>query len=341
MLAPFSALYGLAARTRIALYRRGLLSVHRIEAPVISVGNITAGGTGKTPLVAWLARNLAREGRRTCILTRGYGRANPGVRVVVSDGERLLADASEGGDEPRLLAEMLRGVAAVVSDADRVAAARWAIENLRSELFILDDGFQHMRIARDLNIVTIDATNPWGHGRLLPRGTLREPLEGLKRADCLIITRADQATEPDSLRAEAASLSGGRPVFLSRTRVVGLRLLSETEAHLNLREALDRPVAAFCAIGNPQAFFKQLASHGVALTQTRAFADHHIYTQSEIDSLVSDARGRGAGALVTTAKDAVKLRSLHFELPCYVLEVELSIDDEEGFLDQIRKAMKV
>jgi tetraacyldisaccharide 4'-kinase len=342
LLAPLSALYGMATRARQALYHRGAFKVERIEAPVISVGNITAGGTGKTPLVARLARALALEGKRACILTRGYGRANPKSRVLVSDGERVLADAREGGDEPLMLAEMLLGLCAVISDADRAEAARWAMTNLNSEVFILDDGFQHLRIARDLDIVTIDATNPWGGGHLLPRGTLREPLAGLKRADCLVVTRANQSKlDLDALRAEASSLSGGRPVFLSHTKLSRLRPLFSTETHPGHDiNAITQPIAAFCAIGNPRAFFKQLCDGGIKPAHTRAFPDHHVYTQREIDTLSSEARSRGAQALVTTAKDAVKLRSLNFQLPCYVLEIEIIFDEEDELLDQVRKASR-
>jgi tetraacyldisaccharide 4'-kinase len=339
MLAPLSALYGLATRARLALYQQGAFSVERLEVPVISVGNITAGGTGKTPLVAWLARAVAREGQRACILTRGYGRVNPKSRVLVSDGERVLADAREGGDEPLMMAEMLRGQSAVISDADRVGAARWAMKNLNSEVFILDDGFQHLRLARDLNIVTVDATDPWGGQHLLPRGTLREPLAGLKRADCLVITRADQSTDLDALRAEASGLSEGRPIFLSRTRISRVRPLSSTtEAEDRSVNTLAQPCAAFCAIGNPRAFFKQLTDSGLTLAHARAFTDHHVYTQGEIDALYGEARAHGARVLLTTAKDAVKLRSLNLPLPSYVLEIELLIDEEDGLLYLLRKA---
>jgi tetraacyldisaccharide 4'-kinase len=341
MLAPLSALYGMTMRARLALYHRGAFNVERIEAPVLSVGNITTGGTGKTPLVAWLARAVAREGKRACILTRGYGRSNPKSRVLVSDGERVLADAREGGDEPVMLAEMLRGVASVISDANRVEAALWAMQNLNSEVFILDDGFQHLRIARDLNIVTVDAMNPWGGKQLLPRGTLREPLAGLARADCLVITRADQSTNLDALRAEASRLSGGRPILLSRTKLSSVRPLFSTAARQDPSpDELTQPIAAFCAIGNPQAFFKQIKDSGVTLAYTRAFSDHHVYTQKEINSLSAEARVRGAQALLTTAKDAVKLRSLDFPLPCYVLEVELAFDEEDGLLDQLQQTIK-
>ena len=229
VLAPLSVLYAAVTRTRLALYKRGVLKLSTLDAPVISVGNITTGGTGKTPLVEWVARALDRQGRKVCILTRGYGRENPNIRIVVSDGQRILANELEAGDEPRLLAENLLGLAAVISDADRFAAGQWANKEFGSDVFILDDGFQHLRLVRDLNIVTIDATNPWGGGRLLPYGRLREPRGVLSRADCVVITRADQAHDlvrPGS--ALSAARSVGRPVSSAR--------------HL-LRRAAERPRA--------------------------------------------------------------------------------------------------
>ncbi|MBD0325911.1 MAG: tetraacyldisaccharide 4'-kinase [Pyrinomonadaceae bacterium] len=348
ILGPLGALYGIAMRARRALYRKGVLRVHTLGAPVISVGNITTGGTGKTPLVEWLARVLAVENRRPCILTRGYGRIDENARVLVSDGENVLADVAAAGDEPRLLAERLRGVAAVISDADRVAAASWALENLRVDLFILDDGFQHLRVARDLNIVAVDATNPWGGGRLLPYGRLREPVRELARADCCVITRARQAADIDVLREDVKRLSRGRPVFLSHTRTIGLRKAEaandvyETSRRL-LLPVIEAPekVAAFCALGNPRAFFSQLQTDGFTLNYTRAFSDHHAYTQSDIEALEREAQARGAEALLTTAKDAVKLQALNFQLPCYVVEVELEFDDEAAFRQMVLQAIAV
>jgi tetraacyldisaccharide 4'-kinase len=352
ILTPVGALYSAMMRARLALYRRGALPVHRINSPVISVGNITTGGTGKTPIVEWIARAVAKEKRRACILTRGYGRVDAKRRVLVSDGEHISADAREGGDEPRLLAEMLQGVAAVISDADRVSAARWAEENLKSDLFILDDGFQHLRIARDLDLVAVDATNAWGGGRLLPAGRLREPLSGLARASCIILTRTEQSEDLDSLRKQTERLSGGRPIILSRTRTKAIRPLNETmikdavpgssthHSSLITHHSLPQPVAAFCAIGNPASFFAHLQRDGHTLSYTRAFADHYVYEQSDIDALAIEAKRTGACALLTTAKDAVKLCSLRFDLPCYVLEIELEFDDEEKLTGMIREAIE-
>jgi tetraacyldisaccharide 4'-kinase len=339
-LLPFSGLYGAGVKARLALYQTGALRTHNLGAPVISVGNITAGGTGKTPLVEWIARYLASEGRRTSILTRGYGRANPRERVVVSDGKTILADPEQAGDEPLLLAERLTGQAAVISDRDRVSAARWAIENLTSDVFILDDGFQNLRVARNLNIVTIDATKPWSNGRLLPAGRLREPRGGLSRADCIVITRANESQSIQPLQREIDRFSKGRAVFLSRMKDSGIRPLSNTrEPSFKLATPDSVPVAAFCAIGNPQSFFSQLRKDGYTLAYTRAFRDHHRYAQSDIDAVVADSTANGARALLTTAKDEVKLRSLRFDLPCYVIDIAIEIDGDEDLRRWIDKSL--
>ena len=347
MLKPLGLLYGVVMRARRALYRRGVLSSFELGAPCISVGNITTGGTGKTPVAAWIAQALAREGWRVCVLTRGYGRADESRRVLVSDGARVLSNAREGGDEPLLLAEMLLGEAAVVSDANRVAAARWALENLASEVFILDDGFQHLRVRRDLDIVTVDATNPWGGGRLLPHGRLREPVEGLRRADLIIITRAEQADDIYRLKLEAERFGGGQqPVIISRSRTRVVRPLGQSETGPRspltsyASPATSYRAAAFCALGNPTAFFEHLRRSGYALTHTRAFPDHHVYTQRDADLLTREAQAHNAEALLTTAKDAVKLRQLRFELPCFVVELEIEFEDERPLHKLLRETVR-
>ena len=338
-LAPLGALYGAMVRARMRLYRAGALATKKVNVPVISIGNITAGGTGKTPLVAWAARAIANEGLRVCVLTRGYGRADESKRVVVSDGTRVLADAREGGDEPCMLAEMLIGKAAVVSDRDRAAAAHWAIENLDREAFILDDGFQHLSLARDLDIVTVDATDAWGGKCLLPRGRLREPLRGLARADCIVITRADQAHDLSAVVDEAKHLSEGHAtVITARARASRIAPLSSIEND-NLRQGiaeLPQSFAAFCAIGNPRSFFTLLRAEGHELACTKSFSDHHRYTQRDADMLSQQAVACGARALITTAKDAVKLTGLRFSMPCYVCEIELEFSDEARLREILR-----
>jgi tetraacyldisaccharide 4'-kinase len=334
-----SMVYRAAIGARSVLYRTGVISTHELSAPVISVGNLTTGGTGKTPLVEWLARACAGDGHRVCILTRGYGRSRPRDRVVVSDGEELLADAEKGGDEPRLLAERLRGIAAVISDADRVAGGLWARKNLRSNLFIVDDGFQHRRLGRDLDIVAIDASNPWGGGSLLPAGRLREPRKEIARADCIVVTRADLAPSLSELLNELEKLSGGSAILVSRMLLTGAKaVLVDLHGNVSL-EGLDNPIAAFCGIGNPEAFFQQLRTSVRDLSFTHAFPDHHVYSQHDISRLTATAQSRGARTLVTTAKDAVKLRELSFDLPCYSCEIEIKFEDEKKLMDIIRGAV--
>jgi len=335
-LAPLSGIYSGLVRTGNALYRREVFRALRVDAPVISVGNLTTGGTGKTPLVEWIARELAANGRRVCILTRGYRRESSG-RVIVSNGNEIFVDANLAGDEPFLLAESLRGQAAVVCDADRVAAAIWAKENLRSNTFVLDDGFQHQRIARDLNIATIDATNPWGNGRLLPAGILREPRTALARADCVVITRADDPDKVATVRREIEQLSPGVAIFTGRTELKGFYQLGAPESSTDNLEAT--PVAAVCAVGNPDSFFSLLRRSGCEVITTHAFRDHHKYSAYEIERVARQAAAAGAKALVTTTKDAVKLRSFTFPLPCYAAETTITLNQPDEFRDLLLKAV--
>lgn len=343
-LIPLSAIYGAVTRTRLTAYRRGWFSVSRLAAPVISVGNLTAGGTGKTPLVEWVCRAIAkadaredtREGKRVCVLTRGYGRDNPKMQVVVSNGTEVLAGEREAGDEPLLLARKLLGIAAVVANGDRVAAGEWAIEKLRTEVFVLDDGFQHLRLARDLDVVTIDATNPWGGGSLLPYGRLREPRAGLSRADCVVITRTDQVEDLASIRATVARLVGAAPVFTSQMVTSGVCKLAGQS--VDKESLFSQRLGAFCGVGNAESFFNHLRREGCEPSFTRAFADHHNYRQSELDALVNEAKARGAEGLITTAKDVTKLLAFNLGLPCYVVDIQISIDEEDRFVDLLLDA---
>ena len=336
-LAPLSFIYGLGVRVRNALYRRGILRTLEVGAPVISVGNLTVGGTGKTPLVEWIANQLGQRGLRVTVLTRGYGRKSSG-RVVVSDGSMIRSSVDESGDEPFLLAQNLKLRAAIICDADRVAAARWAIANLKTDVFILDDAFQHQRIKRDLNVLTIDATDPWGDRGLLPKGKLREPVDELSRADCVVITRAVDSSV-NELRSEIESKWPGLPTFVSRIEIVGLRKLDEMNSSPEVNMMKTTPVAAFCGIGNPESFFSLVRGAGYQLKDTSAFRDHYNYQQIDIDRLVNHAAHNGADAVFTTAKDAVKLKSLSFALPCYVVDIAMKIEDEESFLKYIIHAV--
>lgn len=299
------------ADVRNALYDRGLFKSHDLGERTISIGNIAMGGTGKTPLVAHVAEILAGAGDKVCILTRGYGRKSSG-RVLVSDGERVLVDASTGGDEPVELARKLIGKAIVVADADRVAASAWAREEFGVSAFILDDGFQHRRAIRDLDIVCIDATQPFG-------SVLRESKTNLARADAIVITRSDLISVVDDPLDELRSLAPDAQIFKSVTKL-------KTKGG-----PAEENVFPFCGIGNPRSFFTMLTRQGFEIPAQRVFADHHVYSQSDITEIEAEAKSHRCEILVTTAKDAVKLDGLKFEMPLLVAEIEVVIDDPDQF----------
>ena len=342
-LSPLGGLYGVAMKARRALYRRGLFRTRDVGVPVISVGNVTLGGTGKTPLVEWIGRRLANTNRRVCILTRGYGRTDAHRRVIVSNGTSILSDAAGAGDEAFLLAEKLKGQAAVISDADRAAAARWAIDNLGSDVFVLDDGFQNLGLARSLDIVTLDATNPWGNRRVFPAGILREQPKEVARADCVVLTRVDHSEQLDELEREIRELAPGRPVFRSHMRIEAVRPVNlEGGSHklFSQEEIKSSPVAAFCGIGNPGSFFAQLRSEGYELAHTSSFRDHYAYAQADIDRIVRESIAAGAQIILTTAKDEVKLRELSIDLPCYAVDITIEMEEEDKFRSLIGSSLQ-
>lgn len=331
LLAPFGILYGRIVDLRNLLYDRGLLKSHDLGVRTISVGNLTAGGTGKTPLVALIAKILVSEGRTVCILTRGYGRRNPNRRVLVSDGASVLAGADEGGDEPVELALQLEGKAIIVADPDRVAAAKWAREKFNISTFILDDGFQHRRARRDLDIVCVDSTNPCGNGRILPAGTLRESFKGLKRADAIVITRTELVETNDDLEARLRNRNPKARIFRARTELEGFVALGDLPTRAKSIETPRGKVFAFTAIGNSENFIRTLSESGLELAGHAAFRDHHRFTQGDVHQIESEAIKSGGSALVTTVKDAVKLTGLGINLPCNLAVTHTAIADSEAF----------
>ena len=348
---PLSWIYGKIAGLRNALYDKGVFRSHSLGARTISIGNITAGGTGKTPLVAFVAKILSERGEKVCILTRGYGRANPNSRVLVSNGSEILADVREAGDEPLELAAKFPGKAVVIADPDRVAAARWAKDKFGTTAFVLDDAFQHRKVERDIDIVCVDATDPFGSRKMLPSGRLREPLHNLKRADAVVITRANLVENTDNLKSEISGFNHDCRVFIAENKIV--RVVSLEEIHAKtLRaqseerasaeniggypfESKGKPAFAFCGIGNPGSFFEQLRQENFDVVATKAFRDHRVFTQQDVTQIERKAKDDNAEVLLTTGKDAVKLKDLQFTMPCFVVEIEIVIENAEEFAAMI------
>lgn len=354
ILSPIGKLYGHVMDVRNGLYDRGIFKSHHLGARTISVGNLTTGGTGKTPLVVLISEILLDAGETVCILTRGYGRANSRSRVLVSDGETVLADAGKGGDEPVELGQRLGGRVIIVADPNRLSAGRWAKDKFGITAFVLDDGYQHRRVRRDLDIVCVDATDPCGDGRILPAGSLRESFANLKRADAIVLTRTELVDDTSAIKNRLRKRNDEAPIFDAGTRMPELvplrefhaksqskqRVGSESEPApraVTLRTAGSR-CGVFCGLGNPEAFFKTIYRYFVEaeknngrIVYRQSFADHHRYKQENIDNLEREAKEAGAEFLVTTAKDAVKLKEVRFSLPCFVAVAETAIDDVETF----------
>lgn len=284
--------------------------VHRVDAPVVSVGNLTLGGSGKTPMVKWIARRFREEGVRVTLLSRGYGSTDGGPNDEALELEQALPDV------PHL------------QNPDRVAAAQVAIEELAAQALVLDDGFQHRRIGRDLDLVLLDATAPFGYGRVFPRGALREPVASLRRADLVCLTRSDLIDEAarQAIRERVARLApeaGWCESVVEPTSLVGVdESGGVTEQPLD--SLAGKSVAAFCGVGNPAAFRRTLESLGAEVEPFLEFPDHHAYGREDIERLTAQTRDAGAAAIVCTHKDLVKVGVPKLgEAPLLAVEIEL------------------
>ncbi len=305
-LTPIAWAYRAGLAVRETAYARGLLARGRLPCPVVSVGNLTVGGTGKTPAVELVARWLVDDGRRVVVVSRGYGRRAGAPVELVSDGGGPRLPAERAGDEPSLLARRLPGVGIVVG-ADRLAAGRWAVANLRPDVVLLDDGFQQRRLLKDVEIVCLDAGAPWGPGGLFPRGTLREPPSALARAHLVIGTRASGRVDLAALLAEIGRHAGPRSCLAADYAVDAVEDLGS--GSLRPPAALrGRAVLAFAGIAAPERLADTLAAHGASVRDLVAFPDHYSYGARDLLAIAQRARAVGADVLVTTEKDAVRLR---------------------------------
>jgi tetraacyldisaccharide 4'-kinase len=298
--------YNWGQRLRLQAYHRRWAAVRRLPCRVISIGNLTLGGTGKTPVVELVANLLRQEGMRACVLSRGYGGRSRSALTMVSDGQHCLVPPEVAGDEPVLLAEHLVDLPVVVGK-DRYAAGMLAIERFGVEVIVLDDGFQHVQLARDLNVLLLDAVRPFGNGRLFPRGDLRERPTGMTRADVIVFTGWDTgAVMP---RTALKCVQPALPLFYSQHEPIDLRVLADGHL-LSVASLKGQRVLAFCGIGTPDHFRQTLQRLEAEIAAFVVFPDHHPYTRQEIERLFQVAEQLRAEILVTTEKDGVRLRGL-------------------------------
>lgn len=314
----FSLLYGVVIKIMIYLAR---FYPQKLGAKVISVGNITLGGTGKTCLVEYISDFLKGAGRRPAVLTRGYGRKN-------CEGKPATCDYEMMGDEAYMLSKKLGDVPVIV-DADRAKGAKKALAEFKSDTLVLDDGFQQWKLNKDLEIVLIDAVNPFGNHRLIPRGILREPLSSLKRADIFILTKTNINPETGDLRKKLAAINPRADIFEGRHEPRGLFYIDEPGVFLNGDTIKGKKVALFSGIGDPASFENLILSLGAEIGAAFRFPDHHNYSKKDIEKIISISKEKRIDTIVTTEKDAARLEGP--EAKILVLRIEIRIKDAEKF----------
>ena len=358
LLIPLSWLYTASIQLRNILYTHGVFKARRLPCRVISVGNIVAGGTGKTPAVIAIAKHLQREGMRVAILLRGYKRRAREKVTIVSDGEKMCAAPIESGDEADMMARHLSGVPILVGKC-RYLAGQVAVERFKVDVLLLDDGFQHRQLARDVDILTIPATHPFGSPeKLLPAGTLREPPAALQRADLILLTHADTPDVSAHIKKLVKPLAPNASVLESihqPTHLYPLAISNQPSAistkpslptaeirdpkaiPTDMKELKGKRILAVCGIGNPDAFVATLMRCSVASVELLAFPDHHVYTETDKQRIDTAFQEAGADLIVTTQKDEQKLARFadNWNLPIVVLAVALVITEGDEKLTDV------
>ena len=323
---PFAPLYGWLMSLRAALYKKGVLKQHRLSVPVVSVGNLTMGGTGKTPVTIYLGQLLADM--KPVIVSRGYKSKSTSEVHIVSDGNKIISDVEFSGDEPVLIAESLPGVP-VLTSKKRSSAGQYAIDNFQAGIILLDDGFQHLALCRDLNIALFKVDSFLGNNRIFPGGDMREPLKALQRADCFMLTCVDEENRERALAIQNALAKRfpGTPTFLAAYQPSAI--MDHKGSMHDISSLTTQSLFAFCGLASPGSFQRTLAGAGIDIAGFKVFKDHHGYSGEELKKLIRDAKKSGAQGLITTEKDMVKLKHMVCDFP--LMALRMSVVPEEGF----------
>ncbi len=329
-LAPFSFAYCLIMAVRALLYRGGVFPTRRLAVPVISIGNLSVGGTGKTPVTALVARHLISRGYRPAVISRGYGASGRGDVRIVSDGSEILLTPEESGDEPYLLARSTPGLI-VVTGRDRYNAGKVAIDRFQPDVFLLDDGFQHLGLHRDLNILLLDGVKPFGNGFALPAGLLREPVSAARRADLVIFTRCSGAMPNVPF--------GPIPSYRATHEIGSIVSMSDGE-RVSVSRLSDLRGVAFAGIADPDSFFHMIRQKGMTIVAELAFPDHCAYDGREVDMILSRFRSANGDYLITTEKDEVKLLSNDaIRDAAFAARLEVTFPEWQGMVSSIEKIL--
>ena len=307
---PFSGLYALAMRLRALGYRYNIFKTKRVPRPVISIGNLTLGGTGKTPHVIAICQYLQEKGLRPAVVTRGYGGKAGKGPLVVSDGRCVVTTADVAGDEPVMMAPKLWGVP-IVAGSDRYRCSMFAIEEFDASIIVLDDGFQHLRLHRDVDIVLMEASAPFGTGRVFPGGNLREPLSALSRVDAIVLTKCNEI-DPNTIvlvEDRVRPLAPDKPIFTSKYELDSIELVAgpQSPSTISEQELSRKRIFCFCALAQPESFYCLVRENGLNICGTMSFPDHHFYTQEDIEAIVTKAKETNCQISLTTEKDFAKI----------------------------------
>ena len=329
--------YRFATCMRTRLYERGWLTQRRLPCPVVSVGNLTVGGTGKTPMTMWVAETLLEQGKKPAILSRGYRRKNPRDFLLVSDGTSVLAGPREAGDEPYLMALRCPGVVVAVG-ADRYELGRWVLSQMPIDCFVLDDGFQHLGLARDVNLLLVDSSDPAGILALLPAGRLREPLVEAGRASDIVLTRVeDESMIADVLDPIQAAL--GSTIDPITTRFAPQKLMRASES-MPLSDVRGKRALLFSGIGNPEQFRRMVTAFGVQVADELVFRDHEAYGPSRVADIYRRVERCQPDVVLTTEKDLIKVQSnWSMSIPLFAVCLELEILDGQSRLERALAAL--
>lgn len=330
---PLALLYEGLVRFRNRLYGAGMRPVVRLKHPVISIGNLTMGGTGKTPTVIELGRILQNSGLKISVLSRGYRGKHRGGPLLVSDGQQILTNARTAGDEALVIARNLPKALVVVA-RDRGEGGKWLENRFAVEVHLLDDGFQHLKLHRDLNLLLIDVSNPFAGG-MPPLGHLREPLEAIRRADCVILTRTERGHHYDDLIHQLRQYQPEVPFFQASQEIVSGRDLGQTLS-FPIENLNGKNMIAFAGIANPSQFFSLLRRSDLRLMDTLSFPDHHEYKKADLERIKTSCREKGVDVCITTEKDAEKLEPGEFE-PLRVVSSKVVFEFND--LEAVRKLM--
>ncbi|MDP3030031.1 MAG: tetraacyldisaccharide 4'-kinase [Deltaproteobacteria bacterium] len=362
LLSPLGYLYGQVMRLRSRFYEFGLFKTRSLPCRVISIGNLTLGGTGKTPVTMWLADYIRSKEKKVTIVSRGYRAKNKRPVSIVSDGQRILLGPDEAGDEPFMMARNLPGVPLLIGN-ERFLVGMRAIEDFSPDVVLLDDGYQHLGLARDLNLLLLRTVKPFGNGRVFPAGTLREPLSALKRADAFILTYAEEeaGSVMEEQRLFLQESFPNKPVFVSYCKPISFYLLNDGKNVIARSEATwqshqlgadsaipkdkiaspsarndkkweflgGKKALAFCGIAHPESFRNMLIRLGIDLVDFIAYRDHYDYHRGDLEKIEERAARKGAEYIITTEKDAVKIETpIKLNIPIGVLKTEFIFESD-------------